>query len=450
MKKKNYFLNILVSMNEENKISERIEDGYQKALECLRENSHSMGFVASPERHANYYSIWARDHCITTIAAYLSEDKELMATGLQGVKQLLKHQLDNGQIPSYIEIESGKAVYGGYGRITSIDSNMWLMIAVALIYNTTNNKTLISEKNIERYKEIYSLLRAADLDKCGLIEVHTSGDWADIINRSYHVLYDEVLYFESLRATSFLFKEALDHTKLKYEYARRMNRRRDHIKERIKSTKLRINDAFWFTEEKIPEIIDEYMIHTNIPKKNYPFYQSHLMPFLHNWAHRVDTFGNILALSSTLSSKERKDEIIDYILKNKINEPVPMRALYPVIKEGDLDWINIYEKKEPEHTYHNGGIWPLIGGFWIYSLVHGGYQDLAQQEMEKLTDYFEKIDWTFPEHIHAETLKPLGRKKQAWSAAAYIIAYQALYNKKRVFHSWNIPAKMWEPKNSKK
>jgi glycogen debranching enzyme len=112
--------------------TETIELAYNKAIECLRNNISTIGFTASTETVSNYRSIWARDHSICAIAAILTKDKELEECAKKGILHLLRKQIDHGQVPSYIEIENRKRVYGGLGSITAIDSNMWIAIVAAI------------------------------------------------------------------------------------------------------------------------------------------------------------------------------------------------------------------------------------------------------------------------------------------------------------------------------
>lgn len=409
-----------------------MEEAYEKALETLRKNIHPIGFSASPEIYENYYSVWARDHSICTIAACMSKDKELIKTAKKGLKQLLKSQLDNGQVPSYIEIENKKRVYGGFGRITSIDSNLWVMISLAHLYRDTKDKSFLSKVNVMRFIRFYALLRSLDSNDCGLLELPLAGDWADIFDRSYHVLYGEVLYYQALKALRYLFKEALplcNDPGIKKVIKSRIR----GCGWRRRRTKKAINDVFWITKDSAHGVCEQYMLYLCIPDKDIPYYLSHLKPFINVWHHRIDVFGNMLAVLAKISDKEKTDKILRYILDNKINEPLPIKCLYPVVRKNDTDWHPIYSLKEKPHTYHNGGIWPLIAGFYIAVLAKNRKKRLARQELQKLAEYLKRHEWCFPEHVHGKTLKPLGRKGQAWSAAGYIIAYNVLFSGKRIF-----------------
>ena len=47
----------------------------------------------------------------------------------------------------------------------------------------------------------------------------------------------------------------------------------------------------------------------------------------------------------------------------------PLRSLTPVVRPGDPDWRDYYGTLNVPHHYHNGGVWPFIGGFYVAALV---------------------------------------------------------------------------------
>jgi glycogen debranching enzyme len=409
-----------------------IDIAYEKAIEVLRMNVTKSGFTASPEKVDNYYSVWSRDHAICALAAVLTDDKELIDTAKNGIRYLLRNQIDHGQVPSYIEVENRKKIYGGLGAITSIDSNMWIVIVAALLYKKTGDKRFINDTNMLRYTRFYRLFKAFDSNDCGLIEVPKAGDWADIMNRTYHVLYDECLYYESLKALKFLFKIGYEKNK-DADIRKKVKKRINWISKRKPIVKRKINSSFWFTKENIEKIREEYMIFEKIEEKEYDFYQSHIMPFKHHWENRMDVFGNILAIVTNISDKKKTKKIIEYIISNKINDDLPIRCLYPPVYPKNIGWESIYKIKEQPHTYHNGGIWPMIGGFWIYCLMKNNRRRQAKKDLKNLAETLEKQEWKFNEYMHGKTLKPLGKNFQAWSAAGYIIAYLSTKKKFNLF-----------------
>jgi glycogen debranching enzyme len=72
--------------------------------------------------------------------------------------------------------------------------------------------------------------------------------------------------------------------------------------------------------------------------------------------------------------------------------------------------------------YHNGGIWPMVGGFWIAALAHSGRLALARRELVKLARACAVKDWAFAEWLHGTTHRPRGMPQQSWNAAAFLMA----------------------------
>ncbi len=408
------------------------EAAYLKSLEVLRENSTGVGFSASVERKENYYSVWSRDHSICSIAACLSGDSGLLETAKKGILFLLRHQGDHGQVPSYIEIENRRRVYGGLGSITSVDSNMWIVIAAAMLYKRTRDKRFISVNNMTRYKRLYRLFKAFDSDRCDLLEIHKAGDWADVFERSYHVLYDEVLYYEALKALAFLFSEGLE--RQRDEWMRRSIMKRIRwIRRRRPRVKRRINDVLWFTQENIGRIKEDYYIFDNIEPRTYGYYQSHVEPFKHHWEKRFETFGNVLAVSTGVADKGRARSIIARGLEFGVNSPVPVRVLDPPVRKRDRDWIPLYGRRERPYTYHNGGAWPMVGGFWIHALSRNKFRRKAKKDLAALAAFLMGRGKNFREYAHGRTGKPMGKRKQAWTAAGYVIGYHSAKGRVNLF-----------------
>lgn len=403
---------------------------YAHAIEVLEKNTTKLGFSATPEKFVNYYSVWARDHAITSIGAMLTNDKKLIKASIKGILTLLKAQEYNGQVPTYIEIESRKRVYGGLGSITSIDSNMWVVIAAAQLYKRTQHKKLIDEKRINNYRRLYRLLRAFDSNNCGLLECHIAGDWADVFKRTYHVLYDECLYYQFLKSLEYLYKAALEKKTCDTTLTQKIASSIKYIIKRKRKVKSEINRKFWITRENKESLREEYMIQTEL-KGDRPFYQSHIEPFRLDWEHRFEAFGNILAIATEIAPEKRTKQIITFVMRNKIHYP-QLKILDPPVHQHDIDWEPIYERKEQPHVYHNGGVWPFISGFWIYTLMKSKKKQLAKTQLKEFAQFLKQQNWLFNEYHHGQSLEPLGRNNQAWSAAGYIIAYHA------VMHNYNI------------
>jgi glycogen debranching enzyme len=83
--------------------------------------------------------------------------------------------------------------------------------------------------------------------------------------------------------------------------------------------------------------------------------------------------------------------------------------------------------------YHNGGIWPFVGGFWVAALAESGQREKALVELVKLARANALDDWAFNEWLHGRTFAPSGMRGQSWNAAAFLIAEHALATRRPLF-----------------
>jgi hypothetical protein len=112
-------------------------------------------------------------------------------------------------------------------------------------------------------------------------------------------------------------------------------------------------------------------------------------------------------------------------------EPYPTKAIYPPIFPGESHWRDYYRSRNLNlpHQYHNGGIWPMIGGFHVAALVRHQWQRQAEQMIVSLAEANRQgtlYDWTFNEWLHGSSGHPMGFEQQAWSAAMYLYAENAV------------------------
>ncbi len=86
-----------------------------------------------------------------------------------------------------------------------------------------------------------------------------------------------------------------------------------------------------------------------------------------------------------------------------------------------------------EHQYHNGGIWPFVGGFWAMALARLGQREAAAGALAALTEANARDQWRFTEWFHGRTLEPMGMAGQSWNAATFLLALDALRQGTDVF-----------------
>ncbi|MFN8011879.1 MAG: HAD-IIB family hydrolase [Holophagaceae bacterium] len=400
-----------------------IIEGYEMALVALRKNITPLGFSAcstadneTTGTDANYRSVWARDGAITIVSTSDLAAPVLREAQKATLRTLFDNLSPNGLVPTLVRLDDGRPEYSGVGGICSVDSGLWAVIAFYHYVRATGDLALL-ETYADRLQRVMDRLAALDNNNDGLIEIPEAGDWTDLFGRSYHVLYDEVLWF---RAT-------VNYARL-LEYLKRFDAAAEYLR-RSREIRGRILTDFWpstqprdgggthaFTEQQFSLGDARYLL-------------AEITPFQFNW--RCDVFGNILAFLSNVLDQERARIAFKFMWGVGVNEPYPVANLYPPVQSGDPDWrpyftVNLLNL--PDH-YHNGGIWPFIGGMWVRFIHRLGLYDVACHELVKLAE-LNRLGrgqaWEFNEWIHARTGRPMGKAFQAWSAASYLHACHEL------------------------
>jgi sucrose-6-phosphatase len=148
-------------------------------------------------------------------------------------------------------------------------------------------------------------------------------------------------------------------------------------------------------------------------------------PFDFSW--RCDVYGNLLAFLYEVIDREKAQTTFRFMWGAGVNHPYPVINVYPAVTAGEPDWRPYYTVNllNLPHHYHNGGIWPFIGGCWVRFIHKLGMVDLARQELHKLAE-LNRLgiyrEWEFNEWVHGKTGRPMGKAFQAWSASEYILA----------------------------
>ncbi|HSN72777.1 MAG TPA: glycoside hydrolase 100 family protein, partial [Steroidobacteraceae bacterium] len=141
-----------------------------------------------------------------------------------------------------------------------------------------------------------------------------------------------------------------------------------------------------------------------------------------------DVFGNLLAVLCGLTDSDAARRTLHGLERAHVHDPFPVRAVCVPIEQKSFLWRPYMSRHEQNYAwqYHNGGIWPMVGGFWITALVATGERSRAQQELVKLARACALNDWEFNEWLHGKTHAPMGMPGQSWNAAAFLMAEHAL------------------------
>jgi glycogen debranching enzyme len=396
-----------------------LAEGYLRAIEVVRKNVTPKGFSACSltdnvvyGTDANYRSVWARDGAITALWTIDLEDEDIRQAQIDTFDTLLLRQGPNGQIPANVNIETGEAEYAGVGGIASIDSVMWIIIGIVHLCEARNDWSL-AERHAARLQKAMDWLAAHDSNNCGLLEIPEASDWADLFGFSYHVLYDEVLWYRSLDCYSRLVRQLGDHE------------RADDYEKHTRFVRQKFLRTFWPTTTKDDGVIGHSFTDTQYALGDARYLVAQVSPFSYSW--RCDVCGNLLAFLTGLLDENRALMTFRFLWGSGVNDPGPVKNLYPPVQAGDPEWRSYYTVNLlnlPNH-YHNGGLWPFIGSMWVRFIHRLGLGELAQRELVKLARTCQlgtSHPWEFNEWHHGVTGRPMGKAYQAWSAAGFIRA----------------------------
>lgn len=408
---------------------ELFTDGYQRAFDLLIECSRPEGFLASPTEKDNYRRIWGRDGIIIGLAALMTDNADLIDTFRRTLKTLAEHQGPHGEIPSNVDPLSGRISYGGMtGRV---DADLWFMIGCGEYWKVTGDDDFL-ENMIPVLEKVHFLLGAWEFNNRGFLYIPATGDWADEYIHNGYILYDQLLYLQALRTLLTIRKHA--HGSLDHDLDRRITR-----------LKRLIRDNYWFDKDgTVPDDVYHEILYEKGQRASTSCENHHWLPFFspHGYGYRFDGFANVLVSLLKVSDDSRREIVDNYITGLTENYRIRLLpAFHPVITPVDNDWkdLNItfsYTFKNRPFEYHNGGLWPMITGFYVADLARRGKKDAARRYLKGVhtanAAEMNSKDWSFPEYVNGKNFSPGGTRGQCWSAAGAIIGHQSL-NGKKVF-----------------
>jgi hypothetical protein len=397
-----------------------LAEGYRRACRLLSACSRPEGFIASPIDTDNYRRIWARDGVIIGLAALLTDEDELIETFRQTIETLAQHQGPHGEIPSNVDTRSKRISYGGMtGRV---DADLWFMIGCGEYWQATGDDDFL-EAIIPAIEKVHFLLGTWEFNNRGLLYVPATGDWADEYIHNGYVLYDQLLYLQALRVQHAIHTHVHGST--------------DHeIKRRISQLKHLVWDNYWFDEDsRVPDDVYHEILYKKGQKAAACCKNQHWLPFFspYGYGYRFDGFANVMASLLDVSDDRRRDKIDAYITQLAENFRICLLpAFHPVITPVDDDWQELhitfsYTFKNKPYEYHNGGLWPMITGFYVADLARRAKTEAARRYLSGIhSANASEMDgqvWSFPEYMNGKDFSPGGTRNQCWSAAGAIIGH---------------------------
>ena len=418
--------------------TELVQTACAHAERILLHNGGELGLLGS---HQAYQQVWARDSMLCGFGLWLTQAAEGPAIHARSLNTLRRFQSSLGKIPHNVGmtgvadpalIAHGGSLGGALQESIAVedtihagcvDGNLWYIIGQYYDFQLRQDVDALRAAWPSLEKALL-WLRYQDSNECGLLEVHEAMDWADLLANRYNVLYDNVLYFAAWQCMGYM--------------AAALENDADTFFQNAKDVQGKVNrllwvgpeeptDYDWVRQERKEWLYPRRRVETELVER--PFY----LPYMafRDYADRFDTLGNLLAILFGVADRRKADKILDYIQGCGLDDPFPVRALYPPVQPGETDWREYYRVRNlnQPHHYHNGGAWPFLGGVYVAALVQAGRLEQARCQLDKLTAMVRlgKLEeWEFNEWFHGLSGRPMGYAGQSWSAATYLFAADAV------------------------
>ena len=387
---------------------ELVETCRAKAIALLRDNLSPAGILAAkPTTHSvarGYATIFGRDAAVCAIGMALSGDALLEREAPTGLLTLAAQQAANGQIPNFFDARAQEADFWYLG---CIDATLWWLIALDFL-NRRDPALGLYDRLAPAVAKAIQWLGAQEHQRFFLLQQNEASDWADIMPRSGFVLYTNALWYR---------------VKQLYPLAR------------AEETRANFNRLFHpFSaeggEDRRARLLAHYVKRNARHRDLYLSFVNFSF-----FGEEGDVFGNLLALLCGLADREAQRRTLQALDRAGVAEPWPVRVVCEPISTKSVFWRPYMSRHRQncEWQYHNGGIWPFVGGFWVAALAFAGERDRAQSELISLAGVNALEGWSFCEWLHGRTLAPSGMRDQSWNAAAFLIALDAVRGGTSVF-----------------
>ncbi len=332
---------------------------------------------------------------------------------------LAKSRSPLGQIPDLYNPEENRPEFGFSG---ATDSSTWYIIGLMSLYHATQSRKLLREP-LNAALDAFRWLRFQDANNTWLIDSPQGADWMDAaIRRTGKTLYNNILFLVATRCINKLCEISGRTLGVEYKLDDHLLKRRftEVFAPRKKEYK-KVNQYWPYLASRIME---------DPPAEGLSYYV-HFVSFSRFDLH-FDTLSNLLCILTGVAEPKLCSSIIVEIRSRKLASPYPIRVLDPPYREGEGVFDTDFNEKVPvqhrsdAYNYHNGGVWPFVGGFYVMTLFQRRDSGAAL-ELKRLASANgicrrgEKLG--FNEWLSGRTGEPLGQYGQSWNAGTFIGAY---------------------------
>jgi glycogen debranching enzyme len=379
----------------------------QRSIELLKKNLTPAGILAATPgpaaKERGYAAVFGRDAAVCAIGMAVSGDRMLEQAAAAGLHTLAEHQAPNGQIAKFVDLHKQEADFWYLG---CIDSTLWWLIALALLDGRPRAGGL-RRRYAKRIKLAIQWLLCQEHQRFFLLQQNEASDWADIMPRSGFVLYSNALWY---------FVKRL------YGIA--------HARE----TRENFNGLFHPFSARIAQyrrarLLNDYVLRRGRDRDLYLSFVNFSF-----FGEEGDVFGNLLAILCGLTNSQATRRTLDALQRARVSRLYPVRVVTHPIRRRSALWRPYMARHRQNEVwqYHNGGIWPMVGGFWVIALAAAGHLPQARLELEALARACAVRNWAFTEWLHGTKATPRGMPGQSWNAAAFLMAERAVAENRNV------------------
>ncbi|HUI61465.1 MAG TPA: glycoside hydrolase 100 family protein [Steroidobacteraceae bacterium] len=378
-----------------------VEQCHARSIELLKRNLTPAGVLAASagKRSAarGYTAIFGRDAAICAIGMAVCGDRQLERAAVISLRTLAAHQAPNGQIAKFVDPRHREADFWYLG---CIDATLWWLIAVAML-DRLGCPAGLRRRWARPVRLAIQWLLAQEHQRFHLLQQNEASDWADIMPRSGFVLYTNALWFCVKRL---------------YGLAQ------------ARETRASFNGLFHpfsagLARYRRARLLRDYVLRGGRDRDLYLSFVNFSF-----FGEEGDVFGNVLAVLMGLANPQAARRTLDALTRARVNDPYPVRSVTHPIRRNSPLWraYMARHRQNLQWQYHNGGIWPMLGGFWVMSLVASGRRAAARRDLIAVARACALRDWSFTEWLHGRTLAARGMAGQSWNAAAFLLAEHAV------------------------
>ncbi len=373
------------------------------------------GFLASAAWRTNYRRVWARDSMVCGLAAIASQEPDLIDAMGASLQTLAENCGRDGLLPSNVAADGkGPPSYGGLaGRV---DAGAWFVVGAChyLTVRPNDNRRALFERTMRGCLKLYD---AWELNARGLVNVPMGGCWADEYPLHGYTLTEQALRVWALRLASTTLSDPT------------LEVQGDSIQATVEHT-------FWI--DATYDGADSYhpMAYQRLQQQDPTpgYWMAALSPG--GYQRVFDALANALVVMLKFGNTQSRNVCLTHgtRLSASLGDTM-VPAFWPPIVAGDPLWSDLqalcaHGFRNNPGEYHNGGLWPMVNGFWGLALVAEGKHEEAASLLRSMQEANLRRrpgdESAFFEYHVVSSDTPRGTPSCTWSAAGEILLAAAL------------------------